>query len=373
MRFWVISVLVICGWLLPLCGFAQRPEKKDYIILADTALSQGKILGVPTENNTQVNFVRSKRTPAITYSVSEVSEFRMSERVFFSKKVPLKGKEQQLFLEKLPHEVGGVSLWRLNGKPAVFFVETEDGLEELGGNFKETLGSAYGDENLLPLIEITNKSELSLNYLSKTAKNLSSPRTFTKLLTLTPVLGVGSQSVEFLIPDSTVPAKISGSSPSFGVIGELFLTFKRDLSVGLGVTWIQLDSQGFFTYTANQMQYESDVFVDFSLIQVPLTVRYYYDLSPNRYRIFAEAGYSYGMPSYEKAGVFQAEINDNSVTTSSKSVQLSETCSGFIWGVGVEKYLSKHRGVALGLRQSSMGGVNDESFKNLNFYVGFKF
>ena len=122
MRFWVISVLVICGWLLPLCGFAQRPEKKDYIILADTTLSQGKILGVPTENNTQVNFVRSKRTPAITYSVSEVSEFRMSERVFFSKKVPLKGKEQQLFLEKLPHEVGGVSLWRLNGKPAVFFV-----------------------------------------------------------------------------------------------------------------------------------------------------------------------------------------------------------------------------------------------------------
>lgn len=373
MRFWVITALVICGWLFPLSVFAQRPEKKDYIILADTALSQGKILGVPTENNTRVNFVRSRRTPVITYSVSEVSEFRMSERVFFSKKVPLNRKEQQFFLEKLPHEVGGISLWRLNGRPAKFFVETAKGLEELGGNYKETLGLAYSNDNLLPLIAITDKSELSLNYLSKTAKNLPSPRTFTKLLTLTPVLGMGSQSVEFLIPDSTVPAKISGSSPSFGVIGELFLTFKRDLSVGLGVTWSQLDSQGFFTYTANQMQYESDVFVDFSLIQVPLTVRYYYDLSPNRYRIFAEAGYSYAMPSYEKAGVFQAEINDNSITTSSKTVQLSETYSGFILGVGVEKYLSNHRGVALGLRQSSMGGVNDESFKNLNFYVGFKF
>jgi hypothetical protein len=29
--------------------------------------------------------------------------------------------------------------------------------------------------------------------------------------------------------------------------------------------------------------------------------------------------------------------------------------------------------VALGLRQSSLGGVNDESFSSLNFYVGFKF
>ena len=135
-------------------------------------------------------------------------------------------------MEKLPHEAGGVSLWRLNAKPAIFFVETVKGLEVLEEDYKETLGTAYGNGNLLPLVAITNKSELSLNYLSETAKNLPSPRTFTKLLTLTPWVAYSSQSVEFLIPDSTVPAKISGSSPSFGVVGELFLTFKRDLFGG---------------------------------------------------------------------------------------------------------------------------------------------
>ncbi|MCZ8134386.1 MAG: hypothetical protein O9252_02655, partial [Algoriphagus sp.] len=272
-----MAIMIVMGvWSFHQTALAQRPEKKDYIILGDTALSQGKIFGMPTKDNTEVTFARSRRTPAKTYSVAEVSEFRMSEMVFFSKKAPLGGQEQLVFLEKLPHEAGGVLLWRLNAKPAVFFVETAKGLEELGENFKQTLGSAYGNDNLLPLIAITDKSELSLNYLSKTAKNLPSPRTFTKLVTLTPLVGISSQSVEFLIPDSAVPAKISGSSPSFGVIGELFLTFKRDLSVGLGVTWSQLDNQGFFTYATNQLLYESDVFVDFSLIQVPLTVRYYY-------------------------------------------------------------------------------------------------
>lgn len=372
-RFWILSAFFLWFGLLSQPLQAQRPEKKDYIILGDTALSQGKIIGTPTENNTVVSFARSRKTPVKSYSVSEVSEFRMSERVFFSKKALLNGKEQLVFLEKFPHEVNGVSIWRLNAKPAVFFVERATGLEELGENYRATLVSAYGNDDLLPLIAITDKSELSLNYLSKTAKSITAPRTFTQLLTLTPLVGIGSQSVSFLIPDSTVPAKISGPSPSFGVIGELFLTFKRDLSVGLGVSWSQLDNQALFTYSANQLQYESDVFVDFSLIQVPLTVRYYYDLSPNRYQIFAEAGYSYGVPSYEKSGVFQAEIRGNSIITSSKNFQLSETYSGFIWGVGVEKYLSKHRGVALGLRQASLGGVNDESLKSLNFYVGFKF
>lgn len=372
-RFWILSAFFLWFGLLshPLRG--QRPEKKDYIILGDTALSQGKVMGTPTENNSLVSFVRSRKTPVKTYSVSEVSEFRMSERVFFSKKVLVNGKEQLVFLEKLPHVANGVSIWRLNAKPALFFVETATGQEELGETYRATLGSAYGNDDLLPLIAITDKSELSLNYLSKTAKNLMAPRTFTQLLTLTPLVGIGSQSVAFLIPDSNITAKISGLSPSFGVIGELFLTFKRDLSVGLGVSWSQLDNQALFTYSANQLQYESDVFVYFSLIQVPLTVRYYYDLSPNRYRIFAEAGYSYGVPSYEKSGVFQAEISGNSIITSSKSFQLSETYSGFIWGVGVEKYLSKHRGVALGLRQTSLGGVNEESLKSLNFYLGFKF
>lgn len=353
--------------------FGQRPEKKDYIVLGDTALSQGKVFGFPKENNTEIEFKRSRKDPSKTYSIKEVTEFRYSERIFFVRDISVVGAMTTVFLEKLPNEMPKVKLWRLNGKPSIYYLETEKGFEELGEDYRTVLENAYANPDLKPLLAITNRNEFSLNYFSKTAGNFKTPRTFTKLFTITPWVGYSNQKVGFTIPDSNVPAKISGPSPALGVHGEVFLTHQRNLSLGVGLAWSQFDSQDFFNYTFNQIRYESDIFLDFNLIQIPITARYYYDLKPNKMRIFAEAGYSYAIPSYEKLGVFQAEFERNTVVTSTKIFELSDSFSGFTWGVGFEKYLSKHRGVVLGFRQASLSEDFSDSIRGVEFHLGFKF
>jgi hypothetical protein len=354
-------------------SFGQRVEKQDYIIVGDSALSQGKVVGIPSENNQVIYFARSKRSEPIKYTIGEVTEFRFSERVFVAKNVSVGGAMTTVFLEKLPNEMPEVKLWRLNGKPSFYYLETEKGFEELGEDYRTVLENTFDNPDLKPLLAITNKNEISLNYFTKTASNLKISRTFTKLFTITPWVGYSNQKVGFTIPDSNVPAKISGSSPALGVHGEVFLTHKRNLSAGVGLMWNKVDSQGFFEYTFNQIRFESDIFVDFSLIQIPITVRYYYDLKPNKLRIFAEAGYSYALPSYSKLGVFQAEFERNTVITSTKTFAMPENFGGFIWGIGVEKYLNKHRGIVLGLRNYSLNGSLGESMKGITIQLGYKF
>lgn len=368
---WFFLVVV---WLsFPQVAQAQRPEKKDYIVVADTALSQGKVLGIPSEDNTVVYFSRSRRNAAKAYTVAEVSEFRVSERLFFAKKIPVGGSSVTVFLEKLTQEVPQAKLWKLNGKPSVFYLETADGMEALGEDYRKVLGEALGNDDLLPLLAITDLSELSLNYLSKTAKSITKPRTFTRRLTLSPWVGYASQTVGFTIPETILEGEIAGVSPAFGIHGELFLTFKRNLSIGAGLAWSQFDSQNFFSYTSNQFRYESDIFMDFTLLQVPVLARYYYDLKPNSMRIFVEAGYSYAIPAYEKIGIFQAKFERNTIVTSRRAFEMSESYSAFTWGIGLEKYLSKHRGVVLGLRQTNLTGVLGETVTGLVFHLGFKF
>jgi hypothetical protein len=113
--------------------------------------------------------------------------------------------------------------------------------------------------------------------------------------------------------------------------------------------------------------------MDFTLMQVPVLARYYYDLKPNSMRIFVEAGYSYAIPAYEKIGIFQAKFERNTIVTSRRAFEMSESYSAFIWGIGLEKYLSKHRGVVLGLRQTNLTGVLGETVTGLVFHLGFKF
>jgi hypothetical protein len=121
---WIWLLLIVVWLSFPQIAKAQRPEKKDYIVVADTALSQGKVLGIPSEDNTVVYFSRSRRNAAKAYTVAEVTEFRVSERLFFAKKIPVGGSSVTVFLEKLTQEVPQAKLWKLNGKPSVFYLET---------------------------------------------------------------------------------------------------------------------------------------------------------------------------------------------------------------------------------------------------------
>lgn len=367
------NILLILILFIYIPAFGQVPLKSDYIVLGDSVLFQGFVIGIPTQDNREIRFSKSKKTEYNNYSVFDLTEFRVSERLFFSKNIQIDGKSEQVFLEKLSQEVSGVVIWKLNGKPNRFYLEKAEGFLLLEDEYREDLVEAFANPDLVPLIDITALGELPLIYLAKNAKTIKKPRTFTKLFTMTPFVGYSSQAVGFIIPDSNLKAEITGSSPAFGIDGEVFLTFKRNLSLNVGLVLTQFDSQDFFFYQNGLSWIESDIFLDFSLLQVPVTAKYYFDLKPNRMRLFAEAGYAYAIPSYDKLGVFQAKIEMQSVVTSTKTFEMAEQYSGYVWGFGVEKYLSRHRGIVLGLRQINVLGNSEEFIRGINLQLGYKF
>ncbi|WP_157373392.1 outer membrane beta-barrel protein [Algoriphagus terrigena] len=368
-----LLILSALGLAFPEKSLAQVPLKKDYIVVADTALSQGIIEDIPSENNTVIYFARTKKEEKVRYTVEEVSEFRVSERLFFRKEIPQNTSKQVVFLEKLPHPVKDAVFWRLNGEKPIFYIETPAGMEILGDSYRSQLSNRLGNPMLDPLLEITNLKELSLQYLARTANTIEKPRTFSRIFVITPYVGYSSQTVGLTIPDSGHEAQITGSSPAFGLNGEAFLTFKRNLSLNAGVSWTQFDAQEYFIYEFGASRYEADVFLDFSLLQIPITAKYYLDLKPNKWRLFGEAGYSYAIPDYEKLGIYQGKYGRDEVVTSVKSFEMSDKYSGITWGIGVEKYLNKHQGIVFGLRGFKVDGESKDFVKGLTFHLGYKF
>ena len=369
----LLLIVSALGLAIPRKLLAQVPVKTDYIVVADTALSQGVIEDIPSENNTVIYFARTKREEKVRYTVGEVTEFRASERLFFRKEVELGGKATLVFLEKLPKSVKEASIWKFNGQPNLYFLETSKGLRPLKENYREELKEALKNPMLDPLLELTMLNDLSLIYLSRSASTIQSSRTFSRLFVVTPYMGYSSQTVGLTVPDSDHAIEITGSSPAFGVTGEAFLTFKRNLSLNVGLLWTQFDSQELVKYQRGQIRYESDVFIDFSLLQVPITAKYYVDLTPNKWRIYGEAGYSYAIPDYEKLGIYQGKLEGDEVLTSVRSFEMSDRFSGFTWGVGAEKYLNKHQGLVLGVRGFKVDGTSEEFVRGLTFLLGYKF
>jgi hypothetical protein len=354
-------------------SFGQRPLKSDYVVLGDTLLTQGVIRELPSENNTVIYFARSKKSEPQKYTVENVTEFRLSERVFFRKEIPQGDGRKTVFLERLPNAAPNAMVWRLNEQAASYYLETSEGMEVLEGSFREQLTEALNNPLLAPLLEITKLNDFSLVYLFRTANTIQKPRTFSRLFAITPYVGYSSQTVGLTIPDSNEDIQVTGSSPAFGVNGEVFLTFKRSLSLNVGAMWTQFDSQNSAQYQYNQTRFDSDVFLDFSLLQIPVTVKYYVDLKPNKWRLFGEAGYSYALPNYDKLGVYQAEIEGDVVVTTTKGFEMSDSFSGFTLGIGAERYLNKHRGLVLGIRQFKVIGDENEFVQGLTFQLGYKF
>ncbi len=354
-------------------SFGQRPIKKDFVVEGDTALRQGFVRDIPSENNTAIYFARSKKDGYSKLTTAEVSEFQISERLFFRKDIAPEGRPQTVFLEKLAQSDSGVVFWKLNGEEPLYFVESSQSIELLDESFRQQLADALGNPMLDPLLDLTRRDSYSLGYLARVANTIEKPRTFSRIFVVTPFVGYSSQTVGLVIPDSNQEGRITASSPAFGLNGEAFLTFRRNLSFNVGVSWTQFDSQEYFVYEYGTNRYESDVFVDFDLLQIPVTMRYYFDLEPNRWRLYAEAGYSHAIPSYEKLGVYQGKIALEEVVTSVRDFGMGDRFSGFTWGIGVERYLSKHQGVVFGLRQFKVTGKNDGFVQGLTFHMGYKF
>lgn len=359
-----------------LMGLSQKvlAQKKDYIVLYDSVFREGKIEKLTNNGLTEVSFRRSNKEEFQTYTIEQITEFRYHGKQFYPKEIAVSGVVKKVFLEKLPNHVPEAVIWKLNTQPAAYLLETAYGLEYLGENFREVLLEKFGKSDLKPLLDITSLEDIPLAYLNKAANTLEGPRTFTRYLVFTPYAALSSQRVGFSLPDAELDDQIGGIAPVIGISGELFLDFKRQFSVSTGVLWSQFDSQEFFRYSRGSTRFESDVYLDFSLIQIPIAARYYHDFKPNEMRFFAELGYSYGIADFKNTGIFQAElIGTQEIISTRRPFELEREFAGMMVGIGVEKYLSTYRGVTLGLRNSSLGGRNDSSIKSFTFYLGYKF
>lgn len=354
-------------------AFGQVPAKKDYIVVGDSALSQGIVRDIPSEGNTAIHFAKSKKGKDQRYTVEEVTEFRLSERMFYSKRIAQGVGGRLVFLEKLPRSNPELTFWKLHEELPKYYVETSEGLELLDESFRERLGELLDNAMLEPLLEVTRRSDLSLIYLSRAVVEVEKPRTFVKPLAFTPHIGYSSQSVEFGLPDSNERGSVAGSSPAVGLDAEAFLTFRRNISLSVGVLWTSFDSQDFIQYQRNQTRIDSDFYLDFSLFQVPTMLRYYLDLSPNKWRAYVGAGYSYAVPSYDRMGVYQAVVDGDAVTTSERGLAMDDSFSGMTLGLGVEKYFGGSRALVFGLRQFKVTGQGDDLVQGLDFQLGYNF
>lgn len=359
-----------------LLGFSQegQAQRMDYIILYDTIYREGKIESLPSNNLTEINFRRSRRDQYQTYLIEDISELRYNGRKFHRKEITVNANSKQVFLEKLPDAVEGAIIWKLNSEPAQYLLETPKGMQYLGEDYQSVLLENFGKEFLKPLMDFTPLEDIPLVYLNKAANTLEAPRTFTRHLVFSPHLGVGLQQVGFSLPETDFQNQVSGVSSQLGISGEVFLDFKRRFSASTGIIWSRFDSQDFFTYSKGSTQFESDIYMDFSLIQIPILFRYYYDVKPNRVRLYAELGYNYGMANFVKLGLFQAElINGQEVITTQEPMEMGSEYQGLSFGVGIERYFSTYKGITMGIKNSYMEGKNDRSIQNLTFHIGYKF
>ncbi|WP_026951110.1 outer membrane beta-barrel protein [Algoriphagus mannitolivorans] len=369
----LIPLQLIFLGLISFSSFAQRPEKKDYIVIQDSVLTQGKVFGIPSENNTLIFFAQSKKEDPQPYRVNEITEFRVSERMFFKKEISLPGMPAVVFLEKLPHSNEKAVFWKWNGRPNIFFLESSGKMQRLGDDYAQVIKEGFSNPLLDPLLDLTSLSEISLVYFSRTSNTIQKPRTFSKLVGITPYLGYSQQTVEFEILDTNLMGQVSGSSPAVGLNFEVFPTFQRNLSLNLGGFWSQFDSQSFFNYQSGGNPVESDIFLDFQTIQFPLTGRYYFDLKPNKLRLYGELGFSFALMNYEKLGVYQAQRSGQNWVTAVKSFEMEQNFTGSTWGLGAEKNLTKGRAIVFGLRGFKVSGKRGEGLQGLTFSTGFKF
>ncbi len=376
----LLSTLVCSKLFWMLIGFnlgisfqILAQKKTDYIVV-DSVLTYGNIKSAPIHPDTELEFKRTKKGGYNTYDISTVKEFRVSDLFYLRKEIQLNGQRQSVFLELLNDSVSNASLWKLNAKELHFFLETPEGITPLNKeNYKAILAENYDDPIVQDLIGITPLWELPLEYLSKTINTITKPRTFTKVLVFTPFIGVSNMQTQFLIPFTNVIGKISFLSPVVGMNGEYFVSFKRNISINLGANFSQFDGQAYQEYRISNQTSKSDLYLDYNLIQFPIRGKYYLDFEPNRLRGFASFGYSFAILSLEKGGMFIAEFQEAQILTYQRPLAIDSKYSGINTSLGLERYLSKHRGLVLELSYFQLQQETKDQISGINLHLGYKF
>lgn len=365
------TILFLTISLSPQTVFAQ---KSDYAILYDTVYRQGKITDLPIEGNTVIFFKSSAKSAPERLTVDDVKEFSFKERLFFRKQIVVGEREAKVFLERLPVVNSKATLWKMNGPDHHFFVESDGELTPLKANgYKETLSNIFEKPELSSLIRTTQLNEFQLNYLFKTAENITKPRSFSKTIVLMPNVGFGMITYSFVLPEIFENVSLSGNSPVVGFNIETFVNFNRSISLNFSPSWSNFSSHTFESFIARNGRVESDVNIGFSTIQLPLLAKYYHDIKANKSRVFVELGYNFAFSSFRTANVFEAKISGNTVLTSQKSLELPKKHQGAVAGLGFEKYLNNHRVVVLGFRGTFLSEILESKITQTHLFAGYKF
>jgi AraC-like DNA-binding protein len=352
---------------------AQAQKKLDHITLNDSAYREGYIQFDAKNPTTNVSFKRRKKDLYEDYSIKEISEFYGKYRSYLRKTLDFRGEMVTVFLERLIYDNPTISVYKWMDKKGVFFIESESGLSLLGDDFREEISNKLDDPSISTLVEISKLNYTSLSYLLTVANKGVKSQTFSRFFRVSPQVGLSSLSLQLALPTQNNLLQLSGTGANFGLNLEFLPTYDRNLSLNILPSFLTGRATGFNTYTDGESNFETDIYFNFSSIQIPATVKYYIELQPNSFRAFVEMGYLWSSLKAEDGEMDIAQLKESIIATDSREFNTSGNYHGIIAGLGFEKYLKNTMAFTLGIRYSSQRNTNSEKMDQLTPYIGFKF
>ena len=367
---WIFSLSLLAFCLGSELSFAQR---SNHIVLNDTIFSEGYVKQDQENINTSVFFRKKRFEPWVKYSIDEVNEYYISYTKYLRRNLPQNGSKEQVFLKLIPTRFEGYQLLMSLEKKEDFYLESKEGLQRVGVDFREILREIVQNPELEPLLEITNFKAYDIAYLLNTAGTFGKPRTYSRSTSIGIFAGTSSVSNQILIPMTNEISTINGTAKEAGVNLEIYMNNLRNISLVTGATVTKVTLNQFLQLRSLDTSYEVDAFLDYSVVQVPVQARYHADIIPNSWRGYIEMGYGISFlsksPYYLKVG----ELRGNEVITYQREYEMGGTYHGIIGGLGIEKVLPKSKAIVLGFKFSSQTTDQKEKISTTTGFLGFKF
>lgn len=368
--------LAVLSLLIFTLGFLHQvsaQRRSDHITLNDSVYTEGYIK-INTSNPLKSVFFKWKKKDSYQeYTITEVSEFYENHRNYQRKTFDFKDEIVTVFLEKLVYDNTDISVYKWIDKKGLFFIETENGISQLGEDFKEEISKELDNPNLSLLLEISKLNYNSLTYLLTVANSASEPQAFSRFFRIMPQFAISFSTHQLIIPNQNSTGKLNGYAFNGGLKLEFLPTYNRNLSLNLTPTFSSGSASGFSSYTEGNSTFDTDLHFDYTNLQLPISARYYVEMKPNKYRAFIELGYAWSSMKAKNGRIDIAELKENNTSTDSREFDPSSDYSGFNAGVGVEKYLKKTRAFVVGINYSALQNTNSEKLNQFSPYIGFKF
>lgn len=367
---WIFSLSLLAFCLISEFSLAQR---SNHIVLNDTIFSEGYVKQDMENKNTSVFFRKKRNEPWVKYSIDEVNEYYISYTKYLRRSLPEDRSKHQVFLKLIPDRLEEYQLLMSLDSKEDLYLESKDGLNKLGVDFKEVLREIAQNDELEPLLVITNFKAYDIAYFLSAVGTYEKPRTYTRSTSIGFFAGTSLVSNEFAIPMTNEISTVSGTASQAGVLIEIYLNNLRNISLNTGASLMKVTSQQFFQFKDLDTFYEIDAFLDYSVVQVPIQARYYADIIPNSWRGYVEMGYGVSFLSKSPYFLNVGELRGNEVYTYQREYEMSGTYHGLMGGLGVEKLLPKSKAIVLGFKFSSQTTGQKEKFTATTGFLGFKF